>query len=347
MRIGFDCSPLARPFPRGVVRVVGALLAELERRARIEVVRLSPPETGSLRAWRGRELARAVREQGLVGVHSFTSAFAWRGPGRRVQTIHELPWRHGVRENADLAHRLWAALGPLCADRVVCATEFVAAELRGRLLPGAKKVRVCPWGVGAEFVDEPPATLVDEVVLGRYRLPEDPLAFVPGGARAKKNIPAVLRGMAELRRRDGPQLHLVISGPEGRELMADLGLASQLGLASYISTLPVVEEQDLPSLYRMASVVPLLSRSEGFGLPVLEALACGTPVVVPPSGSQREVAGERAFVADPDDAAQVADALMAALEQREELRYELGERAAQYSWARAAESVEELWEELA
>jgi len=169
MRVGFDVSPLQRPHPPGVVRVVRELVAALEERARLEVVRLAPPEGAGLRRWRQRDLPREVVPRGLAGLHSFVSAFAWRGPGRRVQTVHELPWRHGVRENAGPRHRLWAALGPLLADRVLTASEHVARDLRRRRLPGAARVRVCPWGVGPPFAREPPPGGVDEVVLARCR----------------------------------------------------------------------------------------------------------------------------------------------------------------------------------
>ena len=279
MRIGFDVSPLVRPHPPGIVRVVRELTEELERRGRIEVVRLAPPpgaEGRSLRAWRQRELPQAVRGERLIGIHSYVSAFAWRGPGRRVATVHELPWRHGVRENADLRHRFWASLGRRRADRVVCATETVARELGS-----PANVRVVPWGVGPPFEDEPPPGVVDEPVLAKYGLGDSSYALCVGAVRPKKNLGAVLRGLAELRARNGPRLQLVVTGEHTPELRRDLGLASQLGLSAWVSTPGVVDEGDLPALYRLAAVVPCLSRSEGYGLPVLEALACGTPVVVP------------------------------------------------------------------
>ena len=89
-----------------------------------------------------------------------------------------------------------------------------------------------------------------------------------------------------------------------------------------------------------------MSHSEGFGLPVLEALACGTPVVVPRSSAQAEVAGERGIVVDPADAGSVASGLERALAERETLRYQLADRARELSWSHAAERVETLWKEL-
>lgn len=347
MRIGFDVSPLHRPHPRGIVRVTRGLVEALETRKKHDVLRLFPPDGVKLSHWRQQSLPRAVREMELDGIHSCLSAFPLRGAGRRVQTIHELPWKHGASENADLRHRLWAAFGPLRADLVLTATEFVARDLRRRILPGAAKIRVCPWGVGPPFADEPPPGVVDEVVLGRYRLPESPLALCLGAVRVKKNLAAVIRGLAELRARNGPLLQLVVSGGDTPDLRKDLGLVARLGLSRFVSTLDEIAEADLPSLLRLASVVPVLSRSEGFALPVLEALACGTPVLVPVDSAQSEVAGSFGIAVDPDDPKSVADGFERAIAERETLRYSLSQRARELSWDRCAAQVESSWESLA
>ncbi len=347
MKVGFDVSALARPHSRGVARVVRELVGELEARGELEVVRLAPADGRNLFAWRQHELPRAVRHAGVVGIHSFTSAFPVRGPGRRVQTVHELPWRHGVTENADLRHRLWAALGPLTADRVVCPTEHVARDLRARRLPGGGKVCVIPWGIGSRFAPEPPGGEVDELLLERYRLGPDPIVLCLGCVRPKKNLAAVLHGTAEVRRRGGRRLQIVVTGGETPQLRRDLGLVSRLGLSAWTSTLETVEESDLSGLLRLASVVPVLSHSEGFGLPALEALACGTPVLVPPETAQAEVAGAAGIVVDPADPGAVADGLLQAVDGRAAARGVLSERARAFSWTESARRVEALWQELA
>jgi glycosyltransferase involved in cell wall biosynthesis len=347
VRIGFDVSPLHRPHPRGVVRVTAGLVLALERRGILEVVRLAPADGSSLRRWRAVDLPRLVREQDLDGIHSCVSAFAPRGRGARVQTIHELPWLHGAREGADLRHRAWVAIGPLLADAVLTATAFVAKDLHRRLLPGGSKIRVCPWGVGPPFQDEPPPEIVDEVALGRYRLPQGPLALALGAVRPKKELAAILQGMAELKKRGGPPLQLVVTGGDTPQLRRDLGLVSRLGLARFVTTIDEIADADLPSVLRLASVVPVLSRSEGFGLPILEALACGTPVVVPRASAQAEVAGTAGIQVDPRDPTSVAAGLERALAERETLRPRLAARARELTWDRCAGQVESIWKEIA
>ncbi len=345
MRVGFDLTPLHRPFPAGVVRAVRGTLCALRDRGVVEVVELIPPADSSPRAFR-RTLPGRVRELDLVGLHSFTSAYPRRGPGKRVQTVHELPWRHGVDENADWAHRWWASLGTRAADRVLVPSEHVARDLARTAFVRAAKIRVVHWGVDARFSEEAPPGVVDETVLPRLTRAEDPFALCVGATRPKKGLDRLLHGLAALRERQGPRLQLVVCGEETPDLRRALGLASKLGLSRWISTPGFVPDEDLPAAYRLASVVPVLSRSEGFAFPVLEALRCGTPVVVPPSSAQAELAGDHGIVVDPDDPNSVADGLERALREREQLRWTLPERARAYSWAETARRIERVWSEL-
>jgi O-antigen biosynthesis alpha-1,3-rhamnosyltransferase len=347
MRVGFDVSALSRPHSRGLERVVRCLVLALERRAVLEVVRLAPPTGVELRRWRQRELPRLAAAQRLAGLHSFTSAFPLRGPGARVQTVHELPWRHGVSENAGLAHRFWASLGSARASRVVCPSEHVARDLARSPLVRHAKVRVVPWGVEERFHDEPPPMVVDESVLTRYRLGDAPFVLCPGAVRPKKELAALLYALAERAQHEREPLGVVVTGGDSPQLRLDLGLASRLGLGRRLVMLDEVAEDDLPSLYRLARAVPVLSRSEGFGLPVLEALASGTPVLVPRASAQSEVAGTAGIEVDPRSPSSVADGLERALRERADLRRRGVERARGFGWDAAAARVEALWQELA
>jgi glycosyltransferase involved in cell wall biosynthesis len=349
MRVGFDVSALEAPpgaYSRGLVRVVRGLVEALERRGRLELVRLAPARGAKLRAWRQGELARAPARLGLAGIHSCTSAFPWRGAGKRVHTVHELPWRHGVGENADLRHRFWATLGTRRAQRTLVPSEHVARDLARGPLVAAAKIRVVPWGVEARFAPEPPPSVIDEALLGRYRLGEEPFVLCPGAVRAKKDLAAVLHALAERRRLGLAPLRVLVTGGETAQLRSDLGLASRLGLARWVSTIDEIAEEDLPGLYRLARAVPALSRSEGFCFPVLEALACATPVLVPPGSAQAELAGPAGIPVDSADPHSVALGLERALFEREPLRAPALERARPFTWDAAAEAVERLWAEL-
>ncbi len=347
-RIGFDASPLARPVPPGVRRAVAGALEALERRAVLEVVRLAPEpgDATPLGRWRRRALGRAARAAGCAGLHSFLSALPPGGGLPRVQTVHELPWRHGVREGSDLAHRAWAALGPLLAARVAVPSELVARDLARAVLARASRVRIVPWGVGPPFAPEEPPGVVDELALERHRLGSGPFALALGAVRAKKGLGALLHGVARLVARGAEPVQVVVTGPDTPDLRRDLGLAARLGLSRWVTTLGVVDERDLSSLVRLAACVCVLSRSEGFGFPALEAAACGTPAVVARGGAPAELLGPAALEADPADPDAVADLLLRARAERSALRPALLARAARCSWDACAERIEALWQEI-
>ena len=145
MAIGFDTSPLTHPHSPGVRRVTEELVEALERRGHLEIVRLTPDPGERLRTWRQLGLPREAARLGLAGIHSPVSAFPLFGPGRRVQTVHELPWKHGVAENAGLSHRFWAGPAGRKADAVIVPTGHVARDLGRPLAADGGRIHICSW----------------------------------------------------------------------------------------------------------------------------------------------------------------------------------------------------------
>jgi len=334
MRIGFDVSALTRPHSPGIERVTRGLVDALERRGRLELVRLAPEPGAHLLAWRQIELPRAARRLALDGLHSPVSAFAWLGPGRRVQTIHELPWRQGSGENAGARHRFWVRIGARRADAIVVGTEFVARQLAAEVPRAADKLRVVPWAVSPAF--HAAAEAAPEPA------PERPFVLAVGAARPKKRAELVLPALDLLERERGLSIELVVTHVSERERAE---LAPRLDHPR-VRLLGALAEPALVRLVRQASALVVLSESEGFGLPALEALACGTPVIVRAASAQAEVAGEAGIAVVPEDARALAAALGRALDERGPLRTLGLARAAHFSWDASAERVERLWREL-
>ena len=189
--------------------------------------------------------------------------------------------------------------------------------------------------------------MIDEVLLGTYSLPELPLLLCPGAVRAKKNLAALLRGVAALVERKGPKVQVVITGPDTHDLRTDLGLAQRLGLARFISTPGTIDPVHLPGLMRLATLVPVLSHSEGFSLPVLEAHASGTATLTPSGSVQAETAGSLGLNCDPQQPSSVADGIEQAVAEGEERHQDLIAHAAPFTWERTAQGIEGLWRTLA
>jgi glycosyltransferase involved in cell wall biosynthesis len=344
MRIGLDISPLTRPYPDGVVRACGGLFEALQEHTSLEVVPFSPAQGESERAWRHLRLPGQIAKANLFGFHSPISAFPARGPGKRVSTVHELPWRQAVRENAGPGHRFWAQYGVARGDRVLCPTDFVRSQLIEECGVGERTVVCVPWGVGALRTTHPDDSAY---TLQRLQLSEVPYALALGATRPKKNLKGILAALARLNQNTGhPALHLVITGPSSPSLQADLAVARELGVESRVHYLGQVSEEDLSILQGAARMSLVLGHSEGFGFPTLEAMQQGTPVVVSRLSAQAEIAGTVGLQANPCSASSMADAMASALSCNGRDAEQSRERARHFGWQRAAQSVEELWRGL-
>jgi glycosyltransferase involved in cell wall biosynthesis len=180
-----------------------------------------------------------------------------------------------------------------------------------------------------------------EHVRDRYRLPDGPFILSVGTVQPRKNYGRLIESLARLRETH-PDLGLVIVG--GRGWLEDPIYAAldAHGLRKAVVFTGFADDADLPALYSLARAVALPSLYEGFGLPVLEAMACGTPVVTSNVSSLPEVAGDAALLINPLD----VDALTSALDRLltdESLRGTLRERgfarAAAFTWERAAKQL--------
>lgn len=314
-----------------MARAALRLCAALERRGRVEVVRLPPPPGRGVRRWRHHDLARLAASARLDVLHSFTSAFPLWAPCRRVQTVHELPWLHGEVENAGLRHRLWAHLGARLADLVVTMTETVAAELREHCRPA--RLAVVPWGVA-------PGVERDAAPLDALGLRPRGYVLVPGGARPKKQA---LAALAALEASTHPALSGLVVATTGA------ATASTRGEHARLRPLGVVDDATLESLLQHAACLAVPSLSEGWSLPVLEALVRGVPVVVPAGSAQAEVAAEGGVVAASRAPDELARALAQAVAERDDPALSAARRAvaARRSWDESARRMEEAWLSLA
>jgi glycosyltransferase involved in cell wall biosynthesis len=209
------------------------------------------------------------------------------------------------------------------AERLVAVSAFTASELMSTLGVSHSKIEVVHHGVG------PPFSAEGDSAEGDYVLAVSTL-------EPRKNLPRLVEAFG-LARLDGYELRIV----------GDVGWGGVVVDADGVRRLGYVPDDELARLYRGARCVAYVSLYEGFGLPVLEAMACGVPVVASDIAALREVGGEAAIYADPYDAAAIAAALRSACERREELGAAGRDQARPFLWERTARATLEVYRDAA
>lgn len=232
------------------------------------------------------------------------------------------------------------------AHAVIAISEDSRRDIIVHLGVAPTRVRAIPLAAGAQYWPREPAQV--EEAAARYGL-RGPFVYYVGGLDARKNVPTLLRAWAALRRSGGPHATLALAGRAlGNDpvLFPDLdALIAELGIGDSVARISV-PHADNPLLYSAATVFAFPSRYEGFGLPPLEAMACGAPVLCSNASSLPEVVGDAALLAAPDDVPAWTAALWRLLADaglRADLRARGLERAARFSYAQNARDTLEVY----
>lgn len=230
------------------------------------------------------------------------------------------------------------------ARLVIAPSHSAAEEIVTHTPINISSVRVVHHGVDQRRAE--PA--VTERLLATLGLSDVPFVLWVGTLEPRKNVGTLVRAMADLIMREGPSPHLVLVGPRG---WVDAGLVSTedtARLGPRLHVLGTVGEAELRSLYAAATAFAFPSLHEGFGLPVLEAMVQGTTVICADIPALREVAGEAAYMVDPDDVGAWTEALEKVVSD-EALRASLGSAGSQwasrFTWPRAAMATRAVYEE--
>jgi len=192
----------------------------------------------------------------------------------------------------------------------------------------------------------------DEGVRKKYDLPDQFVLYL-GGFDLRKNVNQLLLAYTYVGQAEGDNIPLVLAGREpawGTGVFPNLrAYAEELKISDYVRWIGYIDEADKPSLYRLADVFAFPSLYEGFGLGVLEAMACGTPVVANEVSSIPEVVGDGAYLVEPDNARAMAGAIIALLLQpplREALVTQGLARATNFSWRKTAKETLAVYERV-
>ncbi len=265
-----------------------------------------------------------------------------------VLTVHDLIYRLFPQHHKRLNYWYLNAAMPLFVRRaqaIITISEATKRDLIHHYRVPEDKVHVIYEAAAPGFRPATPEAVA--AVRARYGLPERYLLSV-GTIEPRKNLPRVLQALEGLRAR-GLDVGWVIVGSKGW-LYEDFLAQLEASPARAAVRLPgYVPDADLPAVYGGAEALVMASVYEGFGLPILEALACGTPVVSSHASSLPELGGEAARYFDPYRVDEMSEAIAAVLRDgalRQELRERGPAQAARFSWAAAAEQTMALYESL-
>lgn len=243
------------------------------------------------------------------------------------------------------------SVGVRRASLVIADSESTRRDIVRRLGVAPGRVRVVLLAPSPRF-SQAPGQAELEAVRKRYALPPHFVLYV-GGLDQRKNVPRLVEAFALARRKWKLPHYLVIVGgrrpanpffPDPAETAWRQGVEDALLLPGH------VPEDDLPAFYNLADAFAYPSLHEGFGLPPLEAMACGTPVVCSGASSLPEVVGDAGLLAPPTDIEAWAEALGQILTDeplRDELRARGRERARRFTWQRTAEETRQVYREAA
>jgi glycosyltransferase involved in cell wall biosynthesis len=295
-----------------------------------------------------RFLPRAAERVGIDLLHSLASTAPGWGHFRRVVTIHDLIYRALPEVHPGLRSLGMRVLVPLAArrsDRVIADSEATRADIVRFLRTPEPKIDVVPLGIGMSRTCTP---MAEAELRGRLGAGGRPLVLSVSAKLPHKNLGRLLGALATIE--GGRRPLLVLPGystpyeAELRQRASDLGVIDDVRFLGWIST------EELEGLYAAAACVVLPSLIEGFGLPVLEAMARGRPVACSNRGALAEVAGDAALGFDPESETAIAGAITGLLEDPAmcaRLSAAGTRRAALFSWERTARETLASYERAA
>jgi glycosyltransferase involved in cell wall biosynthesis len=254
------------------------------------------------------------------------------------RTVHRAEvYGNRLRSSVSRWYWRWVLAAASRKDRVIAVSETTKSDIEKILAVQGDAIDVVYEGVDHDRfgVGEEGGEIFD-AFLEKYRLPQRYILCV--GTHGYKNLQGAIKAFYLVKQQRKNSLRMVVAGNKhtlGGEI---LGLVQDLGLAEEIVFTGFVADEDMRSLYRCAEMLLFPSHYEGFGLPLLEAFACGTPVVTSRTGAMPEVAGSAALLVDPDDPTDIASAVSKILDDpnlREAKRRQGLARVRMFSWEEA------------
>lgn len=324
---------------------------------RVDLVRVRPGHLGKV-LFEQRGFPIACRRAGATLAHVPYWGPPLRSPVPLIVTVHDLTTLLVSEYNRSARARLYNALvsaGARGADHILTDSFASKLDIIDHLDIHEQDITAVYLGVGPQYTPQPAGdnSLVDMAVARKYNLPENYVLYL-GGFQAHKNILNLLHAYTYVAQALGEDYPLVLAGKKPDSASTSSPdydrMITRAGLSKYVRWIGYVDEEDKPLLYRNAEVFVFPSRREGFGLPPLEAMACGTPVVASDSGSLPEIIGPAGFAIDPEDVRNMAGAIIAIIMQEQlaaDLRRQGPEQAAKFTWENTAVETLKVYDRVA
>jgi alpha-1,3-rhamnosyl/mannosyltransferase len=301
------------------------------------------------RRWWGIGLPRYVRQAGLDLFHGTNYEVPLWNRERTVVTVHDLSvFLHADKHETRIARRARRRLPVMLrsAGVVITGTQAVKREIIQRFNTNANRIAVTQYAPRQIFQPLP----ADDCAATRQRLgvDKDFILYV-GTIEPRKNLATLVRAFDQILRQTSFRPQLVIAGGKGWMMDEFHQLIGKASLGDRIHFTGYVDDEDLVALYSSCSVFVYPSVYEGFGLPPLEAMACGAPVIAGDIPVLRETLADNALLVDPVDTNALAKAIVSVLDdETERLRLSTLSRrhAAQFSWSETAHMTREIYEQI-
>lgn len=361
LRVAVDLTVVSDGDRGGVARFALGMTEALAEREHVTVLPLAPTAIPDLALPVHRITGRGQVARTQVGIPSLLRSLdadvllspANRGlpvvsPCPMVLVLHDVfDWEPTLSHSRDQRDPVkFAAASTVAFSRaslIVTMSDFVAGMVRRRLGIDEERIRVAPGGVDARFFDDPGGEAIGHVRTAYGVIPGSVLHV--GSLRARRDLPTLVRAVASLPAEVVPRLVLAGAGPEEESLRS---MARMIGVSDRLHLTGFVDEADLPAVYRASSCVVLAGSGEGFGLPVLEAMAGRVPVIAARAGALPEAVGRGGLLFPAGDHPALARHLRELLtspREAERLRVAGLDQARRFTWAKAARKMDDVLRE--
>ncbi|MCF8302744.1 MAG: glycosyltransferase family 4 protein [Bacteroidales bacterium] len=375
MKIGIEGQRLFRVRKHGMDMVALELIRNLQKidHENEYVIFVSPDEDKCLREtgnfkirelaggaypwWEQFALPKAARKEGCDILHCTSNTAPVNSKTPLVITLHDIIYLEslGIFKKAgtwyqklgNLYRRLVVPPVVKRSKKIITVSHYEKHRIADFFGFKNSKLEAVYNGVGEKFKKIHNENLLDEIK-NKYHLPERFIFFL-GNTDPKKNTPGVLKAFSALIKELDKKIPLVLLDFDEDDLDRVLDDINDPDLKEHIILTGYVINKDLPAIYNLSELFLYPSLRESFGIPILEAMSCGTPVITSNTSSMPEVAGDAGMIVDPYDPPQIKEAILRLLNDnklKENLISKGYEQAAKFSWANMARDVLNIYKSV-